>query len=99
MKVLKLQRMKHIVNNKNSLYKFQMSCPILVLLKEGEKEELEVDHLVKVLHQEEVWIENMQGDLQGYKLIYLLVSMFLILSGIIQKVMEIIDLSTHPSLM
>ena len=37
----------------------------------------------------------MQGDLQGNKLLYLLVSMFLILSGMIQKVMAIIDLSTY----
>ena len=95
--VLKLQRMKHILNKKNSLYKFHMLCPILLLLKEGEEEEVEVENLVEVLHQEEVRVEDMQGDPQGYKLIYLLVSMFLILSGMIPKVMEIIDLSTYLS--
>ena len=56
MKVLKLQRIKHIMNKKNSLCKFQMLCSILLLLKEGEEEE--VEHLVKVLHQEEVWVED-----------------------------------------
>ena len=39
-----------------------------------------VEHMVEVLHQEEVWVVDMQGDNQGYKLIYLLVSIFLILS-------------------
>ena len=34
---------------------------------------------------------------QGNKLLYLLINMFQILSGMIQKVMEIIDLSTYPS--
>ena len=58
MKELKLQRMKHILK-KNSLYKFQMLCPILLLLKEGE----EVEFLVEVLHQEEIWLEDEQGDL------------------------------------
>ena len=53
--VLKLQRMK-CIQNKNSLYKFKMLCTILLLLKEGE--EVEVEHLVKVLHQEEVWVED-----------------------------------------
>ena len=67
--------MKHVLNKKTSLYKFQMLCPILLLLRDGE--EVEVEHLVEVLYQEEVWVEDVQGDLQGYKLIYLLVSMFL----------------------
>ena len=31
-------------------------CPILPLLMEGE--EVEVEHLVEVLHQEEVWVED-----------------------------------------
>ena len=89
--------MKHILNKKNSLYKFQMLCAILLLLKEGEEEEVEVEDLVEGLHQEEVWVKDVQQDLQGYKLLYLLVSMFLILSRMIQKVMEIIELSIYPS--
>ena len=88
------QRMKCILNKKNSLCKLQMLCPMLPLLEEGEKEEVEVEHPVEVLHQEEVWVEDVQGDLQGNKLLYLLVSMLQSLSGMIQKVMEIIDLST-----
>ena len=65
--------MKHILNKKNSLYKFCMSCPVLLLLKQREEDEVEVEHLVEVLDQEEVCAEDMQGDLQGYRLIYLLV--------------------------
>ena len=42
-------------------------------------------------------MDDVQGDLQDNKLLYLLVSMFHILSGMIQKVMDIIDLSTYPS--
>ena len=50
MKVLKLQQKKYILNKRNSLYKFQMSCPILLLLKEGEEKEVAVEYLVEVLH-------------------------------------------------
>ena len=49
----------------NYLYKFQMFCPILLLLKEGEEEEVEEEHLFGVLHQEEVWVDDVQGFLQG----------------------------------
>ena len=35
----------------------------------GEEQEVEVEHLVEVLHQEEVRVEDVQCDLQGYKLI------------------------------
>ena len=55
MKVLKLQRMKHILNKKNSLFKFQMLCPNI---SPPQGEEVEVEHLVEVFHQEEVWIED-----------------------------------------
>ena len=40
--------MKHILNKENSLYMFQMLCPILLLLKE--REEVEVENLVEILH-------------------------------------------------
>ena len=61
------------------------------------EEEVEVEDMVDVLHQEEVWVEDVQGELQDNKLLYPLVSLFLVLFGMIQKVMEIIDLSTYPS--
>ena len=48
--------MKDNLNMKNSLYKFKTLCLTLLLLKEGEEEE--VEHLVRILHQEEVWVED-----------------------------------------
>ena len=33
------------------------------------REEVEVEHLVEVLHQEEVWVKGVQGDLQTNKLL------------------------------
>ena len=54
--ITELQRIKHILNKNNSPYKFQMLCPILLLLKEGEEKGLEVEHLVEIPHQEEVWV-------------------------------------------
>ena len=64
-----------------------MLCPILLLIKEGDEQEVEVEHLVEILHQDEVSVGDVQGDLQNSNLLYLLVSMFLILSGMIEKVM------------
>ena len=40
------------------MYKFQMLCPILLLLNEGEEDDVQVENLDEVLHQEEVWVED-----------------------------------------